>query len=253
MSQGIVVTGAGDSVGRVIAEKFLERGLKVHIADLRPEAVESTLAENPGMTGVVANIGHPKDVDALFDTARQAFADLVALVNCVGIGGPRGLTEDLDAADWKATFDVNVHGILYTMQKAIPWMKRAGQGAIVNFSSASTRTRLPWRSAYISSKFALEGLTLNAARELGPHGIRCNAILPGIIDNQRMRTIMAARAEQEGRPLAEVEAAYTDYISMRSKVSPAELADAVLYLCSPAARMVTGELMAVSGNLEWET
>lgn len=249
---GVVITGAGDSVGRVIAEQFLRRGEQVHICDVRADALANTLADNPGMRGTLADIADRKQVALLFEEAIDGFGKLNTLVNCVGIGGPRAATEEINEDEWRATFDVNVHGVFATMQSAIPLLRISGGGSIINFSTGSTRTRLPFRSAYIASKFALEGLTLNAARELGPDGIRCNAILPGIIDNARMRSIMAQRADAERISIDDIQAEYLRYVSMRSMVSPADIAGMVLFLASDAGRLVTGEAIAVSGNLEWE-
>jgi NAD(P)-dependent dehydrogenase (short-subunit alcohol dehydrogenase family) len=248
----VMVTGAGDSVGRVIAERYLAAGAHVHICDVRPDALEATLAANPAMGGTLCDVADRQAVDRLFADAEARQPPVDILVNCVGIGGPRGDLETLEDEAWLSTFAVNVHGLFHMMRRAIPAMKAARRGAIVNFSTGSTRTRLPARSAYVASKYAVEGLTLNAARELGPFGVRCNAILPGIIDNARMRAIMEQRARAEGIAVADIEADYLRYVSMRTKVSPGELADTVLYLCSDAASKITGELIAVSGNLEWE-
>jgi NAD(P)-dependent dehydrogenase (short-subunit alcohol dehydrogenase family) len=131
-------------------------------------------------------------------------------------------------------------------------MKAQGDGVIVAFSTSSTRTRLPRRTPYVATKFALEGLVLNAARELGPAGIRVNAIQPGMIDNARMRGIIERKAAEEGVSPDEIEARFTRYISLRSSVSLDDLAQSVLFLASPAAARITGELIAVSGNAEWE-
>ena len=252
MGNGALITGAGDSVGRVIAEKMLARGDRVYICDIREDAVSATLDANPGMAGSVRSIANAASVVDMFKEAVDEIGPLSTLVNCVGVAGPRGPVEALDDEDWRSTFDVNVHGVLYTMQQAIPLLKENGGGAVINFSTSSTRTRLPLRTAYIASKFALEGLTLNAARELGVHKIRCNAIQPGIIDNERMRGIIARGASEKGVSVAEMEHDYLKYISTRSKVSMDELAKTVLFLSSDAAANITGELIAVSGNLEWE-
>jgi NAD(P)-dependent dehydrogenase (short-subunit alcohol dehydrogenase family) len=131
-------------------------------------------------------------------------------------------------------------------------MKRRRDGVIINFSTGSTRTRLPLRAPYVASKAAVESLTQNAARELGPYNIRCNAILPGMINNERMKRIVASKAVSCGRSTDEVEQDYLRYISLRSKVEPDELADMVQFLASEKAAKVTGELIAVSGNVEWE-
>lgn len=252
MQETVIVTGGADSVGRVIAEQFSARGARVHICDVRAEAVEATLAANPGMTGTVANVGNPAQVAQVVEDARRAFGDASVLVNNVGIAGPRAAIEDITDEAWRETLDTNVGGMFQFMKHVVPAMKRNRHGAIINFSTGSTRTRLPMRTAYVVSKAAVESLTLNAARELGPFNVRCNAILPGMIDNERMQCIVANIAAESGRTPDEVESDYLQYISLRSKVQPEDLAQMVLFLASNQASKVTGELIAVSGNLEWE-
>jgi NAD(P)-dependent dehydrogenase (short-subunit alcohol dehydrogenase family) len=252
MQETVIVTGGADSVGRVIAEQFSARGARVHICDVRADAVDATLAANPGMTGTVANVGDPAQVAQVIEDARRAFGDVSVLVNNVGIGGPRAALEDISDEAWRETLDVNVGGMFQFMKHVVPAMKRNRHGAIINFSTGSTRTRLPMRTAYVVSKAAVESLTLNAARELGPFNVRCNAILPGMIDNERMRGIIARNASESGRTPEDVESEYLQYISLRTKVQPEDLAQMVLFLASSQASKVTGELIAVSGNLEWE-
>jgi NAD(P)-dependent dehydrogenase (short-subunit alcohol dehydrogenase family) len=252
MAENVLVTGGADSVGRVIAEAFAARGDKVHICDVNGSALAQTLAANPAMHGTLANVGDLAEVARLFEAARAWMGEVTVLVNNVGIGGPRANIEDIDIAQWQNTLDINVSGMLYCMQQAIPSMKARRHGAIINFSTGSTRTRLPMRTAYVVSKYAVEGLTLNAARELGPHNIRCNAILPGAINNARMKKIVSDKAAALGQPLEAVTREFLKYISMRTMVEPAEIADMVLFLASDGARKVTGELLSVSGNVEWE-
>lgn len=252
MAETVLVTGGADSVGRVMAERFLARGDHVHICDVRPDALAATLAANPGMRGTLADVGVAADLARVVADATTWLGDISVLVNNVGIGGPRAGIEDIALDDWDRTLAVNVTAMFHAMKLIVPGMKRRGGGAIVNFSTGSTRTKLPNRTAYVVSKYAVEGLTLNAARELGPHNIRVNAILPGMIDNARMQGIIAAKARETGVPESEIEAGYLRYISLRTKTQPSDLAEMVLFLTSPAGRIVTGELIAVSGNLEWE-
>ena len=252
MAENVLVTGGADSVGRVIAEAFAARGDKVHICDVNASALALTLAANVAMRGTLANVGDRAEVADVFEAARAWMGEVTVLVNNVGIGGPRANIEDIDIAQWQETLDVNVNGMLYCMQQAIPAMKARRHGAIINFSTGSTRTRPPMRTAYVVSKYAVEGLTLNAARELGPHNIRCNAILPGAINNVRMKKIVSDKAAALGQPLEAVTQEFLKYISMRTMVEPAEIADMVLFLASDGARKVTGELISVSGNVEWE-
>jgi NAD(P)-dependent dehydrogenase (short-subunit alcohol dehydrogenase family) len=252
VAETVLVTGGADSVGRVMAEAFAARGDRVHICDVRADALAATLAVNPAMRGTLADVGDSASLDRVIAEATGWLGDISVLVNNVGIGGPRAMIGDITLDDWNRTFAVNVTAMLHAMQCVVPGMKRRGGGAIVNFSTGSTRTRLPGRTAYVASKFAVEGLTLNAARELGPHKIRVNAILPGMIDNARMQGIIAAKSQETGRSPDSIEADYLRFISLRAKTQPADLAAMVLFLASDAGRIITGELIAVSGNLEWE-
>ena len=175
------------------------------------------------------------------------------LVNCVGIAGPQALLEDITDDDWQTSMQVNLTGMFYTMKRAIPGMKERRFGAIVNFSSSSTLTCLPSRSAYIVSKYAVEGLTKNAARELGPFNVRCNAILPGGINNDRLNMIFERCAKEQGITVEEFEKEALRYVSMRTKIEPEELADTVYFLATDTAPHITGVLMEVSGGSEWES
>jgi len=248
----VIVTGAGDSVGREIAERFLGKGARVHICDVRADAVAATLAANPALTGSVVDVGLRGDVDRLFADAAEALGGLTILVNVVGMAGERAAIEDLDEDLWDKTIAVNLSGMFYTIKRAVPLLKANGGGSIVNFSTCSTRTGMPYRAPYIASKAGVEGLTKNCARELGPFGIRCNAILPGIIDNDRFRFVVQRRVEATGKSFEELEQDYLKYVSLRCKVQLSEFADMVEYLTSDAGKKITGELIALSGNMEWE-
>lgn len=248
----VLVTGAGDSVGRAIAERFLQLGAGVHICDLREAAVADTLSANPGMSGSVADVGVRADVDRIFDDVRSTLGTLTILVNVVGIAGPRAALEDIDEDEWDKTIAVNLSGMFYCMKRAVPMLKANGGGSIVNFSTCSTRTGIPFRAPYIASKAGVEGLTRNCARELGPFGIRCNAISPGIINNDRFRFVVQRNVQATGRSFDEIERDYLKYVSLRTKVEVSEFADMVEFLTSDAGRKITGETIAVSGNMEWE-
>lgn len=250
--RGVLVTGAGSSVGRQIAEAFAAEGAQVHIGDVSADFIGATLKQAPQLSGSVCDLGEAEQVAALFDAAVARLGQVDFLVNCVGIAGPAGTVEEIASGDWRAVFDVNVHGIFETMRLAIPGMKQRRTGAIVNFSTASTRTGLPGRAPYVAGKAAVEALTYTAARELGPHGVRCNALLPGPINNERMNRVIERSARARGLSFAQAEQELLRYVSMRERVEPRELADMVLFLCSHSGRHVTGQMIEVSGNLEWE-
>ncbi|HVW70531.1 MAG TPA: SDR family oxidoreductase [Steroidobacteraceae bacterium] len=247
-----VVTGGGDSTGLAVAAQLLSRGARVHIADVRPEAVDHALAAHRTLTGTVADVGHSDDVRRIFKDARRELGSVNTLVSVVGIPGPQSSVEGITDEEWTRTFDVNVNGVFYAVRESVPEMKRNGGGTIVTFSSGSTRTNMPNRLAYVASKWAVEGITRALARELGPHNIRVNAILPGLIDNARMQAIIDKKARDEGCTPQELKERYLRYISMRASIEPEELGATVAFLCSADARHISGQLLGVDGNIEWE-
>jgi NAD(P)-dependent dehydrogenase (short-subunit alcohol dehydrogenase family) len=251
--RSVVVTAAGQSVGRIMAETFLAHGDRVHICDIDGRLLAQVLAANPGLGGTVCDVADEDQVARLFDEARARIGPVDVLINTVGIAGPRGPIESLSFADWRATLAANLDSMFLTIRQAVPDMRRNKRGVIVNFSTGSTKTVMPFRSPYVASKAGVEGLTRCLARELGPDNIRVNAILPGMIDNERMRGVIARIARQEGRTAEAVEQEALQFISMRTKIQPAEIADMVLFLCSDAARHVSGQLIGVDGNIEWES
>ena len=248
----VMVTGAGRSIGRAIAERFHAAGAKVHICCLTSESLEDVLGANPGMSGSIADVGSADAVTGWFDEGLAALGRLDVLVNNAGISGPRAPVEEIEEDEWYRVIDVNLHGMFHCIKRAVPVMKAQGSGAIVNISTASTRVGMPLRTSYITSKCAVDGMTKNLARELGPFGIRCNAILPGIIDNPRGRRLITRLAAERGQTVEEAHERYVGFISTRSLIACEEVADAAFFLAQDTARNITGQLIGVCGNLEWE-
>ena len=250
--QTVMVTGGGRSIGRAVAERFHAAGARVHICCLTTESLEDVLGANPGMSGSIADVGSGQAVARWFDEGLAALGGLDVLVNNAGIGGPRAPIEEIEDDDWYRVIDVNLHGMFHCIKRAVPAMKARGGGAIVNISTASTRVGMPLRTSYVTSKCAVDGMTRNLARELGPFGIRCNAVLPGIIDNPRGRRLITQLADERGQTVEEAHERYVSFISTRSLITCEEVADAAFFLAQDAARNITGQLIGVCGNLEWE-
>jgi NAD(P)-dependent dehydrogenase (short-subunit alcohol dehydrogenase family) len=248
----VLISGAGDSVGRVTAATFLAAGAQVHVCDVNEQVLSRALAEVPRLTGSVGNVGDRQDVDRIVNAAVAEMGGVDVLANFVGIAGPRAPLEGITDDDWQESMQVNVAGTFYMMRAVIPGMKDRRSGAIVNISSASTRTGIPERTPYVASKCAVEGLTRNAARELGPFNIRCNAVLPGALKNARMNFVIDRVASARGISPAAYEAELLRYSSMRTRIDLQEIADMVVFLCSDRAPHVTGQLIEVSGGHEWE-
>ena len=158
--------------------------------------------------------------------------------------------EQIEPEDWDRTIAVNISGQFYCARRAVPLMRQAGHGAIVNISSTAGRLGFPLRLPYATSKFAITGLTKTLAIELGPANISVNAILPGYILNERGRRVIRAKAEAAGRTVEEMEATILSNIAMRTGIEEQEIADLALYLCSDSGRHISGQLLSVDGAFD---
>lgn len=252
MVQNVIVTGGGDGIGRAICDRFLEDGAQVHVADVDEDHLASVIASHDRVRGSLCDVADPGDVDRMVEEASGWMGPVDVLVNNAGIAGPHAGLEEISDGDWDRVMRVNLYGMFHTMRRVLPAMKTRRSGSIVNISTGSVRSVPVDRAGYNVSKAAVEGLTRTMARELGPLNIRVNAVRPGMVDNARMERVVQRIADQQGRPYDEVENGFLQFISMRSKVRPEEIADMVAFLCSDRAAHVTGQIVAVDGHVEWE-
>ena len=251
-TQRVIVTAGASSIGLAIAQKFLAEGAQVFVCDVMKENLDSALANNPGLQGALADVGNPEQVETFFHHAITTMGGIDVLVNNAGIGDPRAKIEDIDYSDWDDCMRINLSGMFYCVKQVIPTMKAQRSGSIINISTASAKTGLPNRLPYVASKVGVLGLSHNLARELGEFNIRCNTILPGLIDNPRGRHLVAKHAEEKGMSLEGAEQDFLKYISQRTWIQPSEIADTASFLASNAAQHITAQEIAVDGNVEWE-
>lgn len=244
----VLVTAGAAGIGRAIADRFAALGARVLVTDVAAPAVRS--AREAGLAAHVSDASDEAQVQSLMSTVERELGGLDVLVNNAGIAGPTGPVESVDAADWTRTFDVNIHSQFYCVKHAVPLLRRGTDPAIVNLSSAAGRLGMAGRSAYSASKWAVVGFTKTLAIELGPEGIRTNAICPGAVDGPRIRAVIEAKARMLDRPVDEIAALYNDQSSMRRMVGADDIADMAVFLAGPAARSVNGQAMAVDGNTE---
>lgn len=248
----VLVTAGASGIGRAIADGFLASGAEVAVCDVSEEALEETRRSSERIFTFCADVAEPEQVAACVSACARELGGLDVLVNNAGIGGPRAPLGEVPNDEWDRTIAVNLSGAFYCMQAVVPLMKASGGGCILNISTTSARTGLPNRSPYVASKVGLLGLTYTAARELGRFNIRCNAILPGYIDNPRGHALIANHAEETGKTLDEARAEFMRFISMRTMIGMDEVADMAVFLASDAARHVSGQQIGVCGNQEYE-
>ena len=170
----------------------------------------------------------------MFADVRAKLGGLDVLVNNAGVAGPTGGVEEISPADWRRTIDVCLTGQFLCAHFAVPMLKAAGGGSIVNLSSAAGRFGYAYRTPYSAAKWGVIGFSQSLAKELGPANIRVNAILPGIVEGPRMSGVIAARAKQVGVSYAEMEKTYLDRVSLRRMVTAEDVAATVLFLVSEA-------------------
>ena len=171
---------------------------------------------------------------AIVRRGARSLGGLDVLVNNAGIAGPTGGVEEIAPADWRRTIDICLTGQFLCAHHAVPMLKAAGGGAIVNLSSAAGRFGYAFRTPYSAAKWGVIGFTQSLAKELGPANIRVNAILPGIVEGPRMSGVIEARAKQIGVSYAEMEKTYVDRVSLRRMVTAEDVAATVA--CSLVGR-----------------
>ncbi len=257
MSNGIngkrvIVTAGGSGIGRAIVDRFIAAGAHVHTCDVQQDFLDDVIASDARVSGSLADVGEPRDVENMVAAAVEAMGGVDVLVNNAGIGGPRAALEDISYADWDRTIGVNLNGMFYCIKNVARYMKAQKSGCIVNISTASAKVALPLRSPYVASKVGVLGLTHTVAREYGPFGIRCNSILPGLIDNERGRGIVANQAAERGISTEERETEFLEFISLKCWIDPTEVGDLAVFLASDAGRHITGQDIGMDGNVEWE-
>src|SRR6185436_9005596 len=235
----VIVTAGGAGIGHAIAQTFRDAGARVHTCDVDPKTRPDTITD-------VANVAH---VDRLFDEAIRNLGGLDVLVNNAGIAGPTAKVEDVDPADWDRCIAVDLSGMFYCTRKAMPHIKRAGGGSIVNLSSAAGRHGFPQRSPYAAANWGVVGFTKTLAVEAGPDKVRVNCILPGLVAGKRNKEITAAKASAQGISVAEVHRRLVETTSLRSMVSEQDIAN--LFLCSDAGKHITGQPIAVDADVRY--
>jgi NAD(P)-dependent dehydrogenase (short-subunit alcohol dehydrogenase family) len=248
--QRVVVTAGAAGIGRAIADTLIAAGARVQVCDVDEAALADFAATHPEAHAMRADVAAEADVAALFEAAAENLGGLDALVNNAGISGPTAKIEELDPADWRRCIDVDLTGPFLCTRLAVPMLKRAGGGAIVNISSVAGKYGYPFRSPYASAKYGVIGLTETLAKELGPADIRVNAILPGLVRGPRIEAVIRARADETGVSYEEAEAGYLEHVSLGRMVEATDVAAMILFLLSDAGRNVSGQSIAVDANVE---
>lgn len=235
-----LVTGAGAGIGRAIAETFAGAGAAVAVTDLDAGAAESVagaINDDGGRAiGLACNVTREGDLVSVVEHTVAEFGALTILVNNAGGGGPKPF--DMPMKDMHWAFELNVFSVFRLCQLAAPHMAQAGGGAILNITSMSAENKNRRMASYASSKAAESHLTRNIAHDLGPMNIRVNAVAPGATRTAALQKVLTPETEK----------AMLQHTPLKRLGEPSDMANAALFLCSPAASWISGQILTVSGG-----
>jgi NAD(P)-dependent dehydrogenase (short-subunit alcohol dehydrogenase family) len=240
-----VVTASASGIGLEIARTLRRDGYRVVVSDIDRER-GAAVAQEMQAEFRACDMREPSQIEALF----EGLGPVEVLVNNAGIAGPTRPLPQVSLAQWQEVIDVNLTAAFLTCRIVVPGMVAAGRGSIVNLSSVAGKIGYPDRSPYCASKWAVLGLTASLAREVGRHGVRVNAILPGTVRGPRIADVIAKYAHQNGISNEAAERHYLKRQASEAYVEPTEIADMVSYLCSQHARSITGQFIGVDGGFE---
>nr|VFK24036.1 MAG: NAD(P)-dependent dehydrogenase, short-chain alcohol dehydrogenase family [Candidatus Kentron sp. MB]VFK34111.1 MAG: NAD(P)-dependent dehydrogenase, short-chain alcohol dehydrogenase family [Candidatus Kentron sp. MB]VFK76745.1 MAG: NAD(P)-dependent dehydrogenase, short-chain alcohol dehydrogenase family [Candidatus Kentron sp. MB] len=246
----VIVTGAATGIGRTTVELFLDAGAKVHICDIDPLALESAREALPDLGTGLCDVSDPAQVARFFQDATTWLGGLDVLINNAGIAGPTAPIEEIAPEDWSHTLAVDLTGQFLCARQAVPFLKQAGGGAIINVSSAGGRFGYPMRTPYASAKWGIIGLTKTLAMELGPHAITVNAICPGFVAGERLDRVIATKSQIQGIPVQNLRETYLGLSSLHKFLPPEHIAETILFLSSPAGASISGQIIGVDGDLQ---
>ena len=225
--QRAIVTAGGAGIGRVIAEQLTQAGARCVICDVDENAVADYAARFGQGLAVRADVSDESQVEALFRQAERELGGLDILVNNAGTSGPTAPFETVELEDWRRTLAVNLDGHFLCARRAVPLLRAAGGGSIINMSSIAGRLGYTNRAAYSAAKWGIIGFTKTLSLELGPDNIRVNALQPGLVEGPRVERVMRERAAAIGVTYEKLLDAALGRIPLRCLVTAEDIAAAV--------------------------
>jgi 7-alpha-hydroxysteroid dehydrogenase len=238
--QVALVTGAAAGIGRAIARLFAGAGAAVVVTDLKKDGADAVAADivaaGGKAVGLECNVTKEEHLQRAVDTAVKEFGGLSILVNNAGGGGPKPFDMPMD--DFRWAYELNVFSLFRLTQMAAPHIEKAGGGAVLNISSMAGENKNQRMASYGSSKAAVNHLTRNIAFDLGKMNVRVNAIAPGAIKTDALATVLTP----------DIEKAMLKHTPLGRLGEADDIANAALFLCSPASSWVSGQVLTVSGG-----
>ncbi len=248
MSQRVLVTAGASGIGLAIARAFAAAGAQVFVVDIDAKGLDALSKESANIQTAICDMSNRADIERVVPAALEKLGGLDVLVNNAGISGPTTPVESFDPAAWDKVVQINLNGTFDVTRLAIPYLKKSKAGSIIVMSSVAGRYGYPNRSAYSTTKWGLIGFTKSLALELGEHGIRANAILPGAVAGSRIEGVLAGRAKLSGHTLEQERESALSIQSLKRFVDPADIAALAVFLASDAGKSISGQMLPIDND-----
>lgn len=252
LGKTVVVTGGGYGIGKQIALALGRLGANVVVAARSTGKLEAVEDELRGMNtdplALTVDISSESSVKGMIDQTVRKYGPLDVLVNNSAIAGPTAMVPDAESEEWLETVNINLVGTFFCCKYASKVMRDAKSGNIITISSVGGRTAYPLRSAYCVTRWGVIGLSHTLAAELGPHGVRVNAVVPGPIEGERSENVFRVRAEAEDMSVDEVKDFFTKDIPIGRMPTEQEVANSVVFLASDLSKGIHGQVIQVDGG-----
>ncbi|MDX8510881.1 SDR family NAD(P)-dependent oxidoreductase [Mesorhizobium captivum] len=245
-----LVTGGGSGVGRATALALAEAGVNVTICGRREEALAEAAKENDRIFGIAADVTDEAEVATLYEKAEAARGPFDIVVANAGMAGSAPAHKTA-LVDWRRTLDVNLTGAFLTVKPALAGMLARKQGRIVFVASTAGLKGYAYVAPYVAAKHGVVGLMRALAAETAKSGVTVNAVCPGFVETDMLEESVRRIVEKTGRSADDARASLSAINPQGRFIQPEEIAAAVLWLCSDAARSITGQAISVSGGETW--
>jgi NAD(P)-dependent dehydrogenase (short-subunit alcohol dehydrogenase family) len=242
----VAISAGANGIGKVMADSFAACGASVFVSDIDDTALAAC-----GHPGIRADAGKSADCEAFVDAAVKHLGGLDVLVNNAGIAGPTALVERVTPDELDATLRIDLAAMFHCSRRAIPALRANGSGAIINLSSAAGRFGFALRAPYSAAKWGVIGFTKSLSIELGPDGVRVNAILPGPVDGPRIRAVIKAKADEAKISENEMTERTVATTSLKCFVTQQDVANMALYLASPFGATISGQAISVDADMQY--
>ena len=250
MARSVLITAGASGIGREFVRAFSASGDKIFVCDIDAGALKLLKDEIPAIATHVCDLAKRTEIETMVTEGVRMLGGFDILINNAGIAGPTAPVDEIDPAEWDKVMQIDLTATFDVTRLLVPYLKKSGAGSIINMSSMAGRFGYENRSPYSTAKWGIIGFTKTLSIELGKYGIRVNAILPGPVEGERMDRVLEGRAKISGRSVQEEKQNALSLQSIKQFVDPRDIAALAVFLASDNAKMISGQLFPIDGDIQ---